>query len=229
VDAQERWYLDNIPLDGETVADVGANVGRLSQFFFDHGTKKTRVVSIEPLPANIKAIEARIRKSGASRRWTLKKCAISDRDGHLAMRQVKAAWGDNGVVVGPEEPADDKTVKVACRRLATLVPDATVVKIDVEGHEYAFLADALETMAGVGCWALELHCVAGHPLEETLRLLADRGLSLFTAGHHPDRPEHWVNVPISPALSWEQIPGTPSMRDGVPGMFKMLHVIAKRP
>jgi precorrin-6B methylase 2 len=67
VDAQERWYLDNIPLKDQVVADVGANVGRLSQFFFDRVSRKGRVVSIEPIPSNIKAIEARIRRAGAKR------------------------------------------------------------------------------------------------------------------------------------------------------------------
>lgn len=228
MDAQERWYLENVPLDGEVVADVGANVGRLSQLFFDRGSKSTRVVSIEPLPSNIKAIEARIRKSRAGKRWTVKKCAISDHDGHVAFRPVKAAWGDNGVVTSPEESNGGKVVKVACRTLPSLVPDATVVKVDVEGHEYAFLADAVAAMPAVRCWALELHCVEGRRLEDTLQMLVDHGLALVTAGHRPEAPDRWLNVPITPALGWDAIGGTPSVRDGVPGMFKMLHVLARR-
>jgi hypothetical protein len=120
-------------------------------------------------------------------------------------------------------------VEVAARPLADLVPDATVVKLDVEGHEYAILPGALETMPHVKAWLLELHGVADHPLEETLSRLVDRGYALMAAGtsrSNPDGP--WVNVAIDPSLTWDAIPGTRTIRDGMPNLFKMLHVIAKK-
>jgi hypothetical protein len=142
---------------------------------------------------------------------------------------VRAAWGDNAVVTSGEVPAPAKLVKVACRRLSGLVPDATVVKIDVEGHEYAFLAAALDELPEVHTWALELHCIDGQRLEDTLSLFTTRGFSLVTAGHRPEEPQRWLNVPIDADFGWDRVPGTPSVRDGVPDVFKMLHVIARKP
>lgn len=217
-------------MKGEVIVDVGANVGALSQLFADHCGRQGRVVSIEPVPKNAKAIEKRIRRAQAAKRWKLKRCAVSDRDGTVTLRVLDTAWGTNSAVTSR---ADDEGVEtrleVPCYRLSRLVPDATVVKLDVEGHEYRILPDTLAALAGqVQCYALELHAVTDHPLETTLRALADHGYRLVTAGHRRDEPAVWRDVPIEPTLTWADVPGSAQPRDGVPGLFKMLHVLARR-
>ncbi len=225
--AQEGWYARLLPLRGEIVADVGANVGRLSQFFWDAGARTNRVVSIEPLAENAKAIEARIKAANAGAKWTVKRCAVSARDGHLALQPLRASWGANSMV--PIEGASAETIEVACRTLEGLVPDATIVKIDVEGHEYAFLSQALAAMPKVRAWALELHCVPGQPLEETLGELHARGLRLVGAGQRRgDKSGAWVDIDLDPRTTWAAIPGVSTTRDGLPAEFKMLHVVALR-
>ena len=228
MDAQQRWYRQALKLRGAVVADVGANVGKLSQFFFDAVGPTGRVVSIEPLPGNIKAIDKRIRKAGggARQRWKLKKCAVSNKVGRLTLRVLNTSWGTNSMVTAA---ATGKVVTVACRPLADLVPAATVVKLDIEGHEYEVLPGALEALPKVHSWALELHCVAGQRLQNTLEGLAARGFKLFVAGHkRGDAQGEWISVPITPALGWADVPGTPQQQDGVPGLFKMVHVLAIR-
>ncbi|MEM1029925.1 MAG: hypothetical protein AAGN82_06225, partial [Myxococcota bacterium] len=64
--------------------------------------------------------------------------------------------------------------------------------------------------------------------ETTLRALADHGYRLVTAGHRRDEPAVWRDVPIEPTLTWADVPGSAQPRDGVPGLFKMLHVLARR-
>lgn len=228
MDSQERWYLQTVGLKGQVVADAGANVGRLSQFFFSAVGPKGKVVSIEPVPANVKAIEKRIKKAGpaAKKRWSLKKCAVSAEMGKVALAVLKADWGTNAMV---STAAAGDRLEVAARPLWDLVPDATVVKLDIEGHEYEVLPGALEAMPDVKAWLLELHGVEGHPLEATLSMLLDHGYTLLAAGQKQggeDGP--WVSVPVDATLTWDAIPGTRTVRDGMPGVFKMLHVIAKR-
>jgi FkbM family methyltransferase len=227
MDHQERWYRENLPLRGEKIVDVGANVGKLSQFFWDAGARTNQVISVEPIAENIKAIEARIRAAKAGNKWTVKKCAVSAHDGHLALRPLRAEWGHNSMV--PLAAEEGERIEVACRRLEAIAPDATVVKVDVEGHEYAFLPQALAAMPNVKAWALELHCVPGHPLEDTLKLLVDRGYRLIGAGaKRTDPTGPWLNIDIAPTWTWDSIPGLPTVRDGLPSTFKMLHVIAIR-
>lgn len=228
MEPQERWYRQNVGFKGEVVADVGANVGKLSQFFFEAVGPKGKVVSIEPVAANHRAIEKRIKKAGprAKKRWQLKKCAVALEVGKVRMRVLAADWGTNAMVT---EGDHGEIVEVAARPLMDLAPDATIVKLDVEGQEYVILPGALEAMARVKAWLLELHGVEGQSLEATLGQLAGRGYELIAAGtsrSDPDGP--WVNVAIEPSLTWDAIPGTRTIRDGMPGVFKMLHVIAKR-
>ena len=226
MDSQERWYQQTVGLKGQVVADAGANVGRLSQFFFAAVGPKGKVVSIEPVPANHKAIEKRIKKAGpaAKKRWTLKKCAVGAEVGKVSLAVLEADWGTNAMVTS----GNGAGLEVAARPLWDLVPDATIVKLDIEGHEYEVLPGALEAMPKVRAWLLELHSVEGHPLEATLANLIERGYTLLAAGQKQGDEGPWVSVPIDASLTWDQIPGTRTVRDGMPGLFKMLHVIAKR-
>jgi FkbM family methyltransferase len=225
VDAQERWYRHNMDPRGQVVADVGANVGRLSQFFWDHGDEHTRVVSVEPLPANLEPLRARV-SAAKSERWRVEACAVSSVEGTVWIESSHSReHGWNAAVRSAEAPG---LIEVPSRRLSTLVPEATLVKIDIEGHEYAVLDDALGTMRNVGCWAVELHMMAGHPLQTTLAAFADHGYAVVAAGQRPgDASGAWQNVAVPPSLGWDRIPVAERRPDG--SIFKMLHIIAKRP
>src|SRR5262245_30132860 len=95
------------------------------------------------------------------------------------MRAFDVPYGKNSVVVAA---GGEGVREVPCRRLEELVPDATVVKLDIEGHEYQVLPTALPALDKVRAWALELHMVEGHPLEQTLASFAERGYRLYAAG-----------------------------------------------
>jgi len=232
MDEQARWYAEQLPLAGGVIADVGANVGRLSELFWREAGPDGRVISIEPLRSNARAIERRIAELGATS-WSVQACAVSDRDAEIELVARAAPELDtefapgaaNSVVAGAH--AEGTRVRVPCRRLASLVPDATVVKIDIEGHEYVVLDDALGSLAHVQAWALELHLVDGRPLEGTLGRLHACGHDLFAAGRARDDPHGpWRSFAIPPTLSWSAVPTARVHADG--SHFKMLHVIARR-
>ncbi len=222
LDQQQQWYRRNIELKKQLIVDVGANVGILSQFFWDHAGPHSRLISVEPHPANIKALDKRIKRAG-SKRWSLRRCAVSNAQGSVTLRTLKTRHGDNSHV------AAEGDLTVPCHTLMQLAPEATVLKIDIEGHEYQVLPDAVPALARAHTWALELHMVEGHPLEQTLGLFAEHGYRLIGAGRKADDPSGaWVDIALSPALGWDAIPGSKSSCDGLPSVFKMLHVIAKR-
>lgn len=226
---QQRWYRQHIPLSRQVIVDVGAHIGELSQFFWDAGQGTSRVVSIEPLAENVAHIRERIRRAGATD-WTVHACAVSDRDGQARLHALRLPTGGwNSVLRNQPSPgARGVSIRSApMQRLSALVPDATVVKLDIEGHEYAVLEDALPSLPSVHTWALELHYVAGQPLEEVLALLSEHGHRLLAAGRSAADPSGpWLSAPISPDLGWEKIPVAKLRPDGSP--FKMLHVIASR-
>jgi FkbM family methyltransferase len=223
VDGQARWYADELPLAGGVIADVGANVGRLSEVFWREGGT---VVSIEPLRSNVRAIESRIAALNASR-WTVEACAIADHDGEIELatfvaKELDGAWNSE------RARANETGVRVPCRRLSTLVPDATVVKIDIEGQEYDVLDEALPRLERVQAWALELHMLSHRPLQRVLGQLHEHGFDAFAAGRKAgdagDAP--WRATAIPPTMSWSSVPTARVRADG--SVFKMLHVIARR-
>lgn len=218
---QKRWYSASIALRGQFVVDVGANVGALSELFWRSGA--SRVLSVEPLAENVQRLRERIARLGAAR-WDVEACAITGVDKPVSLQVGHEPGGiTNSTVVSA--PADRT---VPGRRLSALAPAAQVVKLDVEGHEYVILNEALARMAHVHTWALELHMVPGRPLQTTLAALAGQGFRLRAAGRRPNDPSGaWEGFEIPPSLSWDRIPVARTRADGT--VFKMLHVLAQRP
>jgi FkbM family methyltransferase len=217
---QERWYAEHLTLRDQVVADVGANVGRFSQFFWDASGGTSRVVSIEPLPENVAAIRERIRAANTDR-WTVEACAVSTRKGSVGLAVQRLPEGGWNSVVTAKAPMRT----VPCKPLSQIVPDATVVKVDIEGHEYGVLEEALPRLARVQAWALELHRVPDRPLQRTLGALMAQGYRVYAASREPDDPR-WVSTEVSATLDWADIPASRIRADG--REFKMLHVLALR-
>jgi FkbM family methyltransferase len=224
---QQRWYLSNMDLAGQVVADVGANVGRMSQFFFDHGDHATRVVSIEPLPQNLTQLRQRVATAN-SERWTVQPHAAAVTVTPVRLRPFHtAAEGWNAIALRPDVPSRPDTLEVAGRPLSVLAPDATIVKLDVEGQEWVLLDSMLEQLPDAHTWAIELHQVPGRRLQAFLGGLNAAGVQVFAAGQRPDDPRGaWHNVEITPTLAWAQVPVSKRRLDG--STFKMLHLMGKR-
>lgn len=222
IEQQAQWYADTIDLYAQVLVDVGANAGALATALWKVAGPRCTLHAIEPLAENIAKIRAGMPEGAA---WTLHEAACSDHDGTLEVRvEDEGPSGFNCRVLDHGSPGD-RSVRVA--RLVTLVPEATVVKIDVEGHEYTILDDALESMPNVAAWAIEFHRVAGRPLPDALGSLAAHGYTLLAAGRKRSDPHGaWISAEIPPTLSWDAIPVAKRNADG--SAFKMLHVIARR-
>lgn len=225
-DAQQRWYGELIPLRAQSIVDVGANIGELSQFFWEQGAGSSEILSIEPLAENIAAIEERIRRLDA-KTWRVAAVAASDQDGELVLAAAHDTASGWNSAVRRDGREDASTRRVPCRRLSALAPHATVVKLDVEGHEYAILDEALAALDRVHTWALEFHSRPDRPLQEALGKFVAQGFSLVAAGRRASDPDGaWLSVPIGADLTWEKIPPARRLADG--SAFRMLHVVARR-
>lgn len=229
MDPQERWYFDNLPLRDQIIVDVGANIGRLSAFFYHAGQGKNRVISVEPLQENVDAIAARIAEAAAQDRWTIEACAASVNTGEVVLQ----VGGDedtqlNSVVATDQNrfPAPGR-VRVLCKPLSLLAAEATLIKLDIEGHEYEVLDESLAKLPRVAAWALELHMRPGRPLSATTQALMNHGYRVFGAGQRRnDASGAWVSVELPPKMEWDAVPVARRRPDG--SAFKMLHVLAVR-
>lgn len=228
MEGQQHWYASEINLNNQVIADVGANVGKLSQFFWDIGDNTNTVISIEPLPQNIKRINKRITRSKA-KNWRVEAVVVSDQAGECVVRSFHSprhGWNSMVIDADADGVASDKAkdITVECRTLNELVPDATVVKVDIEGHEYAVFDQALDKLPRVHTWAIELHMVAGRPLGSVIEQFMRNGYTLIAATREVEG--RWGSVNIDAQLQWDSVPATHRAADG--REFKMLHVIAKR-
>jgi FkbM family methyltransferase len=226
IERQLQWYARHIDLRGALCVDVGANVGLVSQFFFDAGDERTRVVSVEPVPANLEALRRRVQAAGAAERWRVVPGAVTDAGGRVTLRaQFDDRDGWNSIVAA--SASSDERIEVDAWRLHELAPEATVVKLDVEGHEYPILDDALARMPSVRVWAMELHMVAGRPLPRVFEQFAQAGFEILAATSKRGDPKgSWHSVRVPADLDWPSIPVARQRADG--SVFKMLHVLARR-
>jgi FkbM family methyltransferase len=135
----------------ETIIDAGANIGA-SVAFFKARRPRSTVEAYEPDPANFRKL---VRNVGGLPGVTLHRAAISDADGEAVLYSTKQGW-DSSLVAGAGKP-----VRVPCRGLASARRDAgfdrvDLVKLDIEGGEFAVLADPA-ALDGIGAVVAELH------------------------------------------------------------------------
>lgn len=239
---QLEWYAALLPraaglrdgFVGAVVADVGAHAGVLSEGFATAVGPTGRVISIEPLRSNVARIQARIVAGAGDRAaWSVRALAISAHTGTLALRVARFDDGWSSAVAGVRD-APGPRIEVPCLRLGEAVPDATVVKLDIEGHEYAVLDDALVSMPAVCAWLLELHMLVdgSRPLQGVIGRLRRAGFEVSAAGRSAGDPDgRWHAVAIDERLDWSQIPWAQARAahgQAAPGGVKSLHVVALR-
>ncbi len=219
-DKQVGWYTAEIDFAGSVFVDGGANEGALLRALWDAVAGGFEVHAVEPLSENITKIRERM-PPGAG--WNLHPVVLTDRDEPRSVRVEHDGLSGHNCVV--RSRGGDR--EVPGRRLSTLVPHATVVKLDVEGHEYTILDEALDAMPDVQAWAIEFHRSQGRPLQAALGALARRGYGLRAAGRRPEDPDGpWIGGEVPASLHWGQIPVARRNPDG--SVFKMVHIIARR-
>lgn len=152
---------------GDTVWDVGANVGLYTSLFVEAVGQHGKVVAFEPTTACFSSLKGRF--AGAPT-VELRNFALGDADGTIAMSVEENPLGANHkVVIGS---GTERVSIVEVRTGASLVelePELfpNVIKIDVEGHEGA----VLNGLSALLC-DRRLHCIG---IEVHFRLLDERG------------------------------------------------------
>ena len=220
-DKQIRWYLEELEFEGSVFIDGGANRGDFLCALWDAVGGGFEVHAVEPLEENVACIRERM-PPGAD--WAIHRAVLTDEDAPRSVRLQRGGPSGHNCAVRPHGHGDRE---VPGRRLSTLVPHATHVKLDVEGHEFTILDEALDRLPSIRAWAIEFHMVQGRALHGALGALARRGYALRAAGVHPDAPDGpWVGFDVPPTLEWGQIPVARRNPDG--SVFKMVHIIAKR-
>ncbi|TXS41850.1 FkbM family methyltransferase [Streptomyces sp. OR43] len=181
---------------GDTVLDVGANIGIVS-LMFGWKVRDLRIVSVEPAPTTFSCLEANLRSHlpGA----VAVRSAVADRSGEATFTYYPRSTGNSGLFA--DQQADDENTRVFLRNtgipeeyigeivkdlhrgigmtVPTLtvsdlirahdLPEVSLLKIDVERAEHLVLAGVEDAH-----WPLIGHIVAEvHDEAGRLRTLTD--------------------------------------------------------
>lgn len=169
-----RGYLRG----GDTVVDVGANIGSLTLQAARCVGPGGRVIAVEPHPRTFGYLLGNLKLNGVANVEPFN-VALGDTEGVVTLSSDRQD-DQNAVVAG----GSDLSVRV-CPLDALVPPTAHValLKIDVEGYERFVLAGANETLARTDCIYFESFETAfarfGYSTSDLLRALAVAGFQTF--------------------------------------------------
>lgn len=177
---------------GDTVFDVGANIGLYSRLFIQRFNCKN-VIAFEPATQNLALLHLNIRLGNCRDRITVVATALADYDGtdEFQTDDVSTATGTLNVVTRglPSEARRQyglppRTEAVTVARLDTMmvetgaVPIPNVIKIDIEGAEERMLRGATRTLEKHSPkLAIELHGIDAS--RGVVSFLLHHGYSVF--------------------------------------------------
>jgi len=137
------FYLRSVLRPGDTVVDVGANIGYLSAFIRQLVGPAGAIYCFEPVPDYAALLEAAVSKVANIHVF---RQAVGDREGRVAIKiSGRENTGWNTIVPGlMKERTGIRNVEVPLTTLARHleewdVPSVRLIKIDVEGAEFLVL------------------------------------------------------------------------------------------
>lgn len=186
------WQVATAHGEPRRVVDLGGHLGYFGAFALTR-FPGSRVVSFEPEPAQAELLRRTIEVNGLGERWELVEAAAHREDGTLALvagrsigSHIKALGGGGGTA----------TIEVAARNPFPFLEGADLVKIDVEGAEWALLGDDRFAAARPRAIVLEYHsagCPEGNPKHFATGRLHAMGYEVQPAptDTNPDSGDFW--------------------------------------
>jgi FkbM family methyltransferase len=187
------WVIENVAFSGRNFFDAGAHHGQYSVVV---GTayRDCRIVSVDALEENIDITEVNLRLNRLEPE--LVKCVLSNQDGDVRFSNPNDLVGSNGRIV------ETGGLIMPTKRLIEILPDAHVIKLDIEGEEFDIIPNQIDEMIQADTWIVEVHpfsyqAKGKHPdilIEEFTR----RGYEILWVNRKKNRVE-----PYSSGTQWD--------------------------
>jgi FkbM family methyltransferase len=143
-----EWLIANLGLEGQSIIDAGAFHGLYTIVFAKAAGALGEVVAVDPVSSNVAVIEVNLAINGL--RGRVESCAISNAEGEVGFSAASC-----GHIVGRGG------IHRPSRRLRSIMPDATVVKLDIEGAEFEVVPAQIEELPAARIWIVEIHPARG--------------------------------------------------------------------
>ena len=177
---------------GQTIIDVGANIGYYTLLFSKLTGDKGRVFAFEPEPLNYQILSENVARNGRTNVVTFNQAA-SDVSGVSFLYLSPENYGDHQAYSSDE---NRNRISVEMARIDDLVPGAVdLVKLDIQGFEFHALTGMQRILTEnsnltifTEFWPEGLR-QAGSNAEEFLRLLRSLGFEIFYINEYADQLE----------------------------------------
>lgn len=161
------------------IVDLGANIGLFGVFALDHWPGAS-IVAVEPEAENFAVLEhCREQNAQAAYSWQLINAAAAGHAGHL---RFVSGQGAESHEASPGEP---NAVSIQTVDVLPLLQDADFAKIDIEGGEWAILADPRLAASSVRLIVVEHHgrgCPTFTPRQTAREYLEEAGFRVQAGG-----------------------------------------------
>jgi len=127
---------------GDTVLDIGANIGVYTRFCSEFVGPSGRVISLEPVPETYSYLTSNV-KALKLKNVECLNIAASDHDDDSGRMSIPQ-YSTGGANLYESQLSSEGNVQVKVAKLDTLFPDLTpaFIKCDVEGHDVACINGA---------------------------------------------------------------------------------------
>lgn len=172
---------------GPKIVDLGANIGLFTAFMFAR-YPKAQITAFEPDQDNARLLRGTARRNGYGDRLSIHEAAAMPYDG-----MVRFATGRHQFS-GLVGDADSTAVDVAGVDVFPFLSDVDLLKMDIEGAEWALLGDA--RFGAARSVVLEYHpmmCPSPDPGALVKKLLVARGYEIIV----DDEPMVWATLASS--------------------------------
>ena len=149
---------------GDSVIDLGANMGFYTKYFSDLVGPTGKVYSVEPIPRTVQILRYVVRKLGMTNVQVIN-CAVSDSARMVTMEIPLFESGEENIfeakIVTGASSSRFETVHVESKTVDALVSEipaaVTFIKCDIEGHELQGLKGAPRVLNEVKpAWLIEI-------------------------------------------------------------------------
>jgi FkbM family methyltransferase len=215
VSSAELSFLEHGAFKDGAILDIGANLGLFSLILAKR-FKARRVVAFEPAPSTFAALEANVKRNGASN-IECRQIAVSDRETTATFSVLEHSRATSSFTVAGGQHASASQIEIQCTTVDAFAHSAGIgqmalMKADVEGYETAVFRGSQRVLRDLRpvvyfevCPALAERC--GFRADEAAQLLEQTAYRLNRIAHDGSLQavraqdargvhlENWVGLP----------------------------------
>jgi FkbM family methyltransferase len=174
-----EWVLDNVELKNKNIIDCGSHHGQYSVVLGLGAGNNCNLISVDPIAMNCTLTEINLLLNGITPQ--IVQCAITTSE-----KIINFSNQSNGFI------SNNGSLSVQGRKLSSIMPNAEVVKLDIEGHEFEMLNQALNEMDNVQTWIIEVHPHTGKNPDDLIKMLLNKRYKIYWVNRQLNKVEPYI-------------------------------------